>query len=832
MRATTGMTKRRTALWLGSSMLVLAMPALAQTATPAAKPTTVAAASEGGGLEEITVTAQKREESLQSVPISITAFSTKKLDQLHVQSFTDYAALIPSLSFQTTGPGTAKTYFRGVVSGGDGNHSGSQPSVGTYLDEQPITTIQGNLDLHIYDIARVEALAGPQGTLYGASAEAGVVRIITNKPELGKLSASYTLGANTTAHGAPGYTMEGFVNAPIADNAAVRLVGWYEHDGGYIDNVAATRTYPTSGITIDNHDIVQKDFNWTDTYGARAALKVDLGDNWTITPTIMGQIQKSNGVFGYDPAVGELEVTRFQPDTFHDEWGQAALLIEGKIGSFDVTYAGSYLKREIKSLTDYSDYTFFYDPYTGAYITDNDGKFITPSQKVIGDDHFSKQSHELRIQSDKANRFRFIGGLFFQIQKHHIFQDYVIPGLNDDASINDYPGTIWLTNQQRTDKDYAIFGEASFDILPTLTVTAGGRFYKYDNSLYGYYGLASKQTFNPKPGKVGCIADPENIVPGAPTVDGKPCIDLDKTVSDTGFLPKLNLTWNYSSDGLVYATYSKGYRPGGVNRNGDLGPYQADYLINYELGWKTSWMDNRLRFNGALFYEKWNNFQLSFLGQNSLTVIQNAGNADVKGIEGDVTWAPVNGLTINASATYLNAKLTSNYCSFSNADNDCSLPGPQGQDNSTLAAKGTSLPVTPDFKAAGTARYQWIAGGFDAHVQGTLTYQSSFYSDLRTLGYDGADGPIAGDRALIGKSDGYASVNFTAGIARGNWALELWGKNLFDVLGDSSRYTSCTTSVCAGNVFGTQINGVTAPGIVYSVPITPRQIGLQFTQKF
>jgi outer membrane receptor protein involved in Fe transport len=818
----------RSALWLGSSLLVLATPALAQTAAPAAAPVTTASpytsnatATEGTGLEEITVTAQKREETLQSVPISITAFSNKKLDQLRVTSFTDYAALIPSLSYQTAGPGTAKTYFRGVVSGGDGNHSGSQPSVGTYLDEQPITTIQGNLDLHIYDIQRVEALAGPQGTLYGASAEAGVLRIITNKPELGKTSASYSIGANTTAHGSPGYSIEGYVNTPVSDNAAVRLVGWYQHDGGYIDNVPGTRTYPTSGVTLDNAAIAQNNYNWNDTYGARAALKIDLSDTWSITPTIMGQVQESNGVFGYNPQVGELEVTHFLPETYSDQWAQAALLIEGKIGNFDLTYSGAYLKRTIKSQSDYTDYSFFYDPIYGAYSYDNDGNLINPSQHIEGHDQFSKQSHELRIASDKANRFRFVAGLFYQVQNHHIFQNYVIPGLADAASINGYPGTIWLTNQQRTDKDYAVFGEASFDILPTLTATAGGRYYKFDNSLVGYYGLVS--------GQKKCLPGQHDHIDGLPIVNGAQCVRLDKNVSDTGFLPKLNLTWTFSPEGLVYATYSKGYRPGGVNRNGDLGPYQADFLTNYELGWKTSWFDNKVRFNGALFYEDWKNFQLSFLGQNSLTIIQNAGNAHVKGIEASVSWAATDGLTINGSATYLKAQLASNYCAYSNPNNDCTIPGPQGQDNSILAPKGTSMPVTPEFKAAGTARYQWLLGDLDAHLQGTLTYQSAFYSALKTA--DNGTRPdgsvVPSDRVLLGKSNGYAAVDFTAGVARGNWAIELWGKNIFDVLGNSSRYTECTTKVCAGNIYGAAGNG-----IVYSVPITPRQIGLRLTQRF
>ena len=816
---------RRSARWLSASALVLAAPALAQTASSPGTPT--AAADVGTGLEEITVTAQKRTESLQSVPISILAFNTKKLDQLQVSSFADYSRFVPSLSYQTNGPGTNRPYFRGVTSGGDGNHSGSQPSVSTYLDEQPITTILGAVDIHIYDIARVEALAGPQGTLYGASSQAGVLRIITNKPEIGKFSAGYNVGANTTAHGKPGYVIEGFVNAPVADNAAVRLVGWYEHDGGYIDNVQGTRTYPVSGITIDNKDVARDNYNWNDTYGARAALKVDLSDNWSITPQLMAQVQKSEGVFAYDPTKAEpLQVTHFKPEDYQDKWLQASLLIEGKVGNFDLTYAGSYLSRQINSNSDYTDYTFFYDPYYGGSIVDNNGAFINPSQRVVGTDNFNKQSHELRIASDKANRFRFVGGLFFQIQNHHIVQEYIVDGLATSSSINGRPGTIWLTNQQRTDKDYAAFGEASFDILPTLTATVGGRYYKFDNSLYGYYGLVS--------GQKRCIPNATRFVPGSPIVNGVPCTRLDKSVSDTGFLPKLNLTWNFSPDGLVYATYSKGYRPGGVNRNGNLLPYDSDFLRNFEIGWKTSWLDNRLRFNGAIFYQKWDNFQLSFLGQNSLTVVQNVGNANIKGIEADFSFVPVNGLTLSGSASYIDAKTVGDFCPHTDSTSGVCLPG-----DVIVIPDGSRLPVTPDFKASGVARYEFPVGhDFDAHIQGVVSYQSSFWNGLKqnlNKGFDGV-GPtgrvVPSDRDILGKSPGFAQVDFAAGIARGNWSFEFWGKNLFDVLGDRSRYAECTTAICGGNALGTQINGVTAPGIVYRNPITPRTIGVSFSQKF
>jgi outer membrane receptor protein involved in Fe transport len=790
---------KKTTFFLTTSVLVfsiLANPALAQD---------VAGASDdaaNAGITEIVVTAQKREESLQNVPISITAFSTKELDDMQVDSFADYAKLIPSLSFVTTGPGTAKVYFRGVASGGDGNHSGSQPSVGTYLDEQPITTIQGALDLHIYDIARVEALAGPQGTLYGASAQAGVVRIITNKPEIGEFSASVSGGANLTAHGSEGYVVEGFTNVPVGDNAAVRLVGWYQHDGGYIDNVAGTRTYPVSGITINNSAIARKDYNFSDTYGGRLALKIDLNDSWSVTPTIMGQINKSEGIFGYDLNVGELAVTHFLPETYEDKWLQAALLIEGKVGGLDLTYSGSYLKRQLDVQADYTDYSFFYDPVSGASFVDANGNLADPSQSTIGNDTFSKQSHELRLATDSTGRFRFVGGAFFQEQRHHIGQLYGVASLLPSRSIVGYPGLIWLTNQQRIDQDYAVFGEASFDILPQLTATAGGRYYKYDNSLYGYVGFRSAGN---------------NCIPGArtvsrsPVINGNLCSNLDKSTKGKGFLPKLNLTYKIEDLGLVYATYSEGFRPGGVNRRAGLPAYRPDKLINYELGFKTTFADNRVRLNGAVFYEKWQDMQLAFLGLNGLTTISNVGDSTVKGVEVDITLAPSKGLTFSNSASYSVGKLDGNYCKQETGNATCSGPG-----DSIQAPKGTRLPVAPKFKFNSIARYEFDLGSYDAHLQGSYSYQSSHETKLTTA-----------ESLVFGTSPGFSQVDFSAGVKHGNTAVELWAKNLFDVLGDVSRYAECATAVCGGNKFGAP-----GKGIIYRVPIVPRQIGIRVTQDF
>ena len=790
----------------------IALPALvsAQTAAPAK----VAAAVADDSIADIVVTAQKRSENLQSVPISIQALGTKKLDELQVDNFNDYAKFLPSVSFQSGGPGFAQVYFRGVASGGDGNHSGPQPSVGIYLDEQPITTIQGALDIHVYDIARVEALAGPQGTLFGASSEAGTIRIITNKPDPSKFSASYDLEANQIDHGGFGGSVEGYVNVPLSAKAAVRVVGWYDHDGGYIDNVPGTRTYPTSGVTINNKAIAKNNYNDVDTYGARAQLGIDLDDSWTVTPALMGQVQKSGGIFAFDPKIGDLKVTHFYPEGAKDKWYQAALTITGKIADFDLTYAGAFLQRAVDTQQDYTDYSFFYDQCCGygSYIRDNAGKLLNPSQHINGHDRFKKLSQEFRVASPTDKRFRMIAGVFYQRQEHNIEQNYVIDGLRDADQVTGTVDDYWLTKQIRVDRDYAVFGQAEFDLLDKLTITGGGRYYKYDNTLIGFFG------YGPTGGN-GIGSSGERRCQAPSVVSGSPCTSLLLTdanlvailkngqaqparAKDTGFTYRANATYKFDGDHLLYGTVSRGFRPGGINRRGSA--YNADFLTNYEIGSKNTFLDRRLTINATIFQENWKGVQLAALGQNGLTVISNAGNARIRGIEGDIRYQVAGGFSLAASATYVDAKLTTNYCSNGlGANAACTLPA----GNKVLAPDGQELPVTPKFKGNVIARYNFPVGAFDAHVQAAATYQTKSWTDLRTV-----------ERGIIGRQNAYANVDLTAGAAKDSFTFEFYVKNLFDKRGDITRYAECIETVCGSQV--------------YRVVTTPRSFGVRFGQKF
>ena len=285
---------------------------------------------------------------------------------------------------------------------------------------------------------------------------------------------------------------------------------------GYIDNVPSSIQFcggvnfdsagncVKDGVRVNNNQFVEKDYNDVDTYGARAALKVDLDDNWTVTPSVLFQETKSNGTSATDDRLGDYVVGHYFPEYRRDKFIQAALTIEGKIGNWDVTYAGAYLDRKTSSSSDYTDYSEAYDSLYASvggiagyfYFQNAAGDTIDPRQQVIGSDHFKKLSQELRIASPSTERLRLVAGLFYQRQTNDIYQDYKVANLAPQLSVNGSPGTLWLTKQYRVDKDYAAFGELAFDITDNVTLTAGGRLFKYDNTLIGFFGFGRDPAFN------------------------------------------------------------------------------------------------------------------------------------------------------------------------------------------------------------------------------------------------------------------------------------------------------------------------------------------------
>ncbi|MDQ3139368.1 MAG: TonB-dependent receptor, partial [Pseudomonadota bacterium] len=502
--------------------------------------------------------------------------------------------------------------------------------------------------------------------------------------------------------------------------------------------------------------------------------------------------------FSVERGLGDLETAQFNPEKFDDKWYQAALAVEGKVANFDVTYAGSYMQRQIDGQLDYSDYAYFYDKIAdyGTFFYDNAGALVNPNQYIQSDDSFTKMSHELRFTSPAEKRVRLVGGLFYQRQTHNIEQDYIIDNIADAITVPGTDSNIWLTKQLRTDRDYAAFGEVSFDITPQLTATAGGRLYRYDNTLVGFFGYSDG--FSSRTGVAACFADAK--------VDGSPCTNVDKTTKDNGFIHRLNLTYKPNKDYLFYGTWSRGFRPGGINRRGNLPPYAPDFITNYEAGMKLSFMNDRLRFNAAAYRLDWDDIQLSFLGANGLTEIRNAGMARIYGAEFDLYVRPATGLTFNAGLAYNNAKLKNDFCQT--ATFDCS-----GEE---LAFSGTRLPLTARIKGNVRTRYEWALGAHRAHAQLTASYEGERRRDLRD-----AENDVYGNLAR------YAQLDASTGLRFGRWKSELFVKNILDKRGEISKSVQCNELICG------DANGDTAiGGKVYTTVIRPRTIGLRFGRTF
>src|SRR6516225_4607079 len=804
----------------------------------AAEPTETA-----GQLEEVVVTAQKRAEDLQRVPISLQVLSGETLQNLNVTGFASFAQYIPSLSYRSWGPGQTAFFFRGISStnGTTQLHAGYLPSTGMYVDDTPVTTVGGNLDIRIYDIARIEALAGPQGTLYGASSLSGTIRIITNKPDPSKFEAGYDVKATKWKSGDPGGAFEGFVNIPLSDHAAIRLVGYYDYTGGYLNNVLRTDTFqrysptgtPVAGgpaggpdgfpnyypVTINNSDQVKSRWNTVETTGGRAALRVDLNDQWSITPAILGQYQKSEGDFAFDPKFGDLNVGDYFHPFNKDGWYQAALTVEGKVSNWDVLYSGGYFEREVHNLVDYSQYSIAYDAqaignsYAYTRFIDNTGHLLDrPVQYTNNHDHYAKCSNELRVTTPSDYRLRAILGAFYQKQTDEIRAEFNVPNLPVFYEVPGQKNVYYLSQMDRADRDYAVFTDLTFDATEKLKLIGGIRYYWVNNTLYGFFGFNNNGYSGS--GQAICVTDgnPLLTIPGNYNSGKLPCVNTDKKVVENGETHRLSLQYQFDPDVMVYGTYSTGFRPGGNNRLPSADPYTADTLTNFEIGWKTSWA-HKLRFNGAVFYDKWYSAQTSVQGQSGITSIVNTGNAKSEGIEAELAWQATEHLNLSANATVLFKNETTtifcepDYDTGATRSTCVDLPGQRPQ---VAAYPGTRMPGIPLNKANLIARYQFELGTFtNSFVQAAGVYQSGVtYSLENTSQY-------------VGTTPAFGTVNLSAGIGRNSWTLSAYINNVFDERGQLGRNSECNDSplhYCLTNY--------------HVLPTAPMQFGLQFGQRF
>lgn len=430
----------------------------------------------GAQIEVIEVTATRRPEVAQDVPIALHALTAETLDQLDINSFTDYLVHLPGVTAGGSGPGQGTIYIRGVASTTPtisvATVAGLTPNVALYLDEQPVTQPGRNLDVYAADLERVEVLSGPQGTLFGASSQAGNVRLITAKPDPEGFFSRITFGASAMPDGAPGGKAEAVLNAPVGDDFALRAVVFSDRQGGFIDNVPASidvsrsrRFEPatlvrSNGVRLgpesegfqsgadlsavnfvqrNNDEFVEEDFNPVTYQGFRISGLYEIGFDWRVTLSHMRQRIEADGVFMIDPNLDdadELSVQRFIDEFADDGFDNTSLLVEGRVGELEALLSVAWLDREVDSVLDYTDYLFVgqYLPY---YICD--ASVTYPAEAPVGNCYDARTflagntksnvfSRELRFNTPTDNRLRSTFGVFFSDTEILELNDFTYPG--------------------------------------------------------------------------------------------------------------------------------------------------------------------------------------------------------------------------------------------------------------------------------------------------------------------------------------------------------------------------------------------------------------------
>jgi iron complex outermembrane recepter protein len=637
-------------------------------------------------IQEITVTAQRRTENMQDVPIAIQALTSVTLQQLNVQTIDDFVKYLPNVTMPGSGPAVGNIYMRGLSAGTLNPQSsgtiGPFPNVAIYLDDQSGQLPGRNLDIYAADLERIEVLEGPQGTLFGAGAQAGVIRYITNKPKLDVTEGSVDAGYGTTAHGDNNSNVTAMINLPlIADTLAVRAVIYNDSRGGYIDNVPATFTRkstdlgiyyagyatacsvgaPTSAGTCaagkatafgvppgspvaNNNSLAASNINPVTYQGIRASLLYKVNDDWNVLLTQTYQDINAQGVFYQNPVSSDgqhldpLQVTLFSPSYDKDRFENTAWTVNGKFGDLKAIYTGAYLVRNVTQVNDYTNYARgvyadYYQCY-GAHkgLSATCYSPVTSWQEIERNTH---QSHEFRLSTPDDWRARAIVGAFWEDLKIFDQTNWLyktLPACTATGQLGCMtdvgPSPTATLNNSNTRNDSTAFFE---DVQRGYHQYAFFTSVDYDiipKVLTVTGGTRYYHFSNDFNGSVvdsfGCFeAGPPPCLKGATNINAE---NLHTNYS--GFKSRGNVTWHVTPDTLVYFTYSQGFRPGGFNRKQSFAEaggqyntpstYASDTLTNKEIGWKTEFFDHRIQFNGAFYQENWNNVEFAFFDPGQL----------------------------------------------------------------------------------------------------------------------------------------------------------------------------------------------------------------------
>ncbi len=850
----------------------------------------LAQASESkASIETIEVTATKRTESIQDVPVAVSALSGDALENMGIDNFQDYVEFLPNVVFQGTGPGQNEIYIRGAATTQSSITLSSvqalQPSVAFYQDEMPVSMAGRNLDIFATDVERVEVLPGPQGTLFGASSQAGTVRLITRKPDHAGFAAGFDTAIATTKGGEMSNTVEAYINLTPTDDLALRVVAYNDKQGGWIDNIEndpGNGGYIGSAVVVDrisggvlagygadpaemdsrrivnngitpstaavvsprNSQHVEDDFNDAVYAGARFGLSYHINSDWDLLVQHTQQSLDTEGVFAYDPTVAEDQAIRFQADENSDEFGLTTWTVDGRLDKLDVVYTGGYLDREIDTLTDYTGYTnggLFSAYYLcNHYDTpDNpaDIRCLDPVKYYKEDTTSTRMTHEFRIDTKFDAPFRITAGLFYDEQEVATVGQFKIAntemttfgfdnlqrtlvgneGINSDGG--PFPSEISFANDiTHKIEQIAVFGQMEYDITDSLTASLGARWYQIDDIYTGSTTTVDvtrrvKAFGSMDPDELAAVGLDPDAVAAAVSSGQLEVGDLGSdgvlTVDDTIF--KFGLDWKVSDDVLLFTNYSEGFRPPVTNRvggglsNNQSGAFEGfripvysttDTLDNYEVCMKGDFLDGIVRINATAYYSEIGELQTSRFDPTNISFLvftDNVGDAEIKGLDADITWLATDDLVVNAA--------------FSLIDTELTRVNPELE--GIAAGVGSELPYTATFSGNINARYYFeLDGGQQGFVNASVAYTGDRLAGMvmdayvmedatrhiygmgsglkiedEAAVYEGATFTDGDGNAFRGGryvQESYVISNVSVGMSDDSWKVELFIDNLFD----------------------------------------------------
>ncbi|HEX3846758.1 MAG TPA: TonB-dependent receptor [Steroidobacteraceae bacterium] len=594
-------------------------------AAAAGADTSSSASAASESLGEVVVTAQRRSENIQDVPISIQAFTEQALQQLNISTFDDYIKFLPNVTSASNGPGQNEVFMRGLSAGSQASQASAitavLPNVAIYLDNQSGQMPNRNLDIYAADLNRIEVLEGPQGTLFGAGAQAGVIRYITNEPKLDKTEGYVKAGYGVTAGGDPNTDMQAVINLPlIAEHMAVRAVVYSDRRGGYINNVPDTfarkntdigihyANYPAvngqcpdgqpnngycvppGSPTLSNNALVGRAINPVTYQGTRIELLYKFNDDWDILLSQSYQNMEADGVFFQQPLSSSgsplkpLEVTLFNPAYDQDKFESTAWTVDGKIGPLKMVYTGGYLDRQVNQTSDYTNYVRgVYADYYQCYGPGSGGDAHLPSKCFSANAFWREQErnlhqqHEFRLSTPDDWRIRGIAGAYWEDNKLYDVTSWLYKGLPACTAtanvgcitdVGTLPGTTVQYPGIQTD-DTTFFQDAHRETKQTAFFLSGD----FDIIPKVLTFTAGTRYFKFDNKFVGSVSESFGCFQGgAPPCNNYPgfAFNLDAQglrSSESGVKSRANLTWHVMPDVMVYYTFSQGFRPGGFNGN-------------------------------------------------------------------------------------------------------------------------------------------------------------------------------------------------------------------------------------------------------------------------